>query len=116
MSKISYVAIVESLMYIMVFTRLDIAQVFGVVKSFYVEPKKTTLRDSQVLGYLRGTYSLKLIFEGGKSVLVGYIDSSDMAAGDLDNRKSNSNYLMTFVGGVFVLAIKVAKVCCTFYN
>ncbi|KAL6347488.1 hypothetical protein AAG906_026010 [Vitis piasezkii] len=47
--------------------------------------------------YLRGTSKLKLTFGGGKPILVGYTDS-DMA-GDVDNRRSTSSYLMTFSGG-----------------
>ncbi|RVX19730.1 Aromatic aminotransferase ISS1 [Vitis vinifera] len=48
--------------------------------------------------YLRGTSKLKLTFRSGKPILVGYTDS-DMA-GDVDNRRSTSGYLMTFSGGV----------------
>ncbi|RVW31737.1 Retrovirus-related Pol polyprotein from transposon TNT 1-94 [Vitis vinifera] len=51
-----------------------------------------------IMRYLRGTSKLKLTFRGGKPILVGYIDS-DMA-GDVDNRRSTSDYLMTFSGGV----------------
>ena len=40
---------------------------------------------------------MKLTFGSGKLVLVGYTDL-DMA-GDVDNRKSTSGYLMTFSGG-----------------
>ena len=47
--------------------------------------------------YLRGTSKLKLTFGSGKPVLISYTDS-DMA-GDVDNRKSTSGYLMTFSGG-----------------
>ena len=48
--------------------------------------------------YLRGTSNLKLNFGSGKPVLVSYTDS-DMAK-NVDNRKSTSGYLMTFLGGV----------------
>nr|CAN61719.1 hypothetical protein VITISV_044026 [Vitis vinifera] len=48
--------------------------------------------------YLRDTFKLKLTFGSGKPVLIGYTDSN--RAGDVDNRRSTSDYLMTFLGGV----------------
>ncbi|RVX00702.1 Retrovirus-related Pol polyprotein from transposon TNT 1-94 [Vitis vinifera] len=50
-----------------------------------------------IMRYLRGISKLKLTFGSGKPILVGYTDS-DMA-GDVDNRRSTSSYLMTFSGG-----------------
>ena len=42
-------------------------------------------------------FQVEIHFWSGKPVLIGYTDS-DMA-GDVDNRKSTSGYLMTFSGG-----------------
>ena len=47
--------------------------------------------------YLQGTSKLKLTFGSGKPVHVGYTDSN--MARDVDNRRSTSSYLMTFLGG-----------------
>ncbi|GJR89496.1 retrovirus-related pol polyprotein from transposon TNT 1-94 [Tanacetum coccineum] len=47
--------------------------------------------------YLRGTFKLGITFENGKLMLVGFTDL-DMA-GNKDNMKSTSGYLMTFAGG-----------------
>ena len=63
--------------------------------------------------YLRGTSKLKLTFRGGKPILVGYIDS-DMA-GDVDNRRSTSDYLMTFSGGVVSWQSRLQK-CVALYT
>ena len=53
-----------------------------------------------IMRYLRGTSSLKLCFGSEKPVLVGYTDAN--MAGDVDNRKSTSRYLITYAGGVVV--------------
>ena len=57
--------------------------------------------------YLQGTSNLKLTFRSGKPVLLGYTNS-DMA-GDVDNRKSTSGYLMTFLGGAMSWQSKLHK-------
>nr|GFD40383.1 putative pleckstrin (PH) domain, reverse transcriptase, RNA-dependent DNA polymerase [Tanacetum cinerariifolium] len=50
-----------------------------------------------IFRYLRGTSKLGITFGNGKPTLVGYTDSD--LAGNMDNMKSTSGYLMTFVGG-----------------
>ncbi|GJW87712.1 hypothetical protein Tco_0163052 [Tanacetum coccineum] len=47
--------------------------------------------------YLRGTFKMGITFGNGKPMLVGYTDSD--LAGNKDNMKSTSGYLMTFTGG-----------------
>ncbi|GJU87271.1 hypothetical protein Tco_1294817 [Tanacetum coccineum] len=46
---------------------------------------------------MRGTSKLGITFGNGKPMLVGYTDSN--LAGNKDNMKSTSGYLMTFAGG-----------------
>ena len=49
-----------------------------------------------ILGYLRGSSKLCLIFGDSKPILEGYVDAD--WAGNLDGRKSTSGYLFTFAG------------------
>jgi len=48
--------------------------------------------------YLKGTAKQCLCFGNKNQLLIGYVDA-DMA-GDVDSRKSTSEYLITFAGGV----------------
>ncbi|RVW44682.1 Retrovirus-related Pol polyprotein from transposon TNT 1-94 [Vitis vinifera] len=99
MKRVSYASTVGSLMYVMVCTRPDIAYAVGVVIRFLSNPGRLHLEAIKwIMRYLRGTSKLKLTFGSGKPVLVGYTDS--YMAGDVDNRRSTSGYLMTFSGGV----------------
>ena len=98
MRRVLYASAVGSLMYAMVCTRPDIAYAVGVVSRFLSNPGRQHWEAVKwIMRYLRGTSKLKLTFGSGKPVLIGYTDS-DMA-GDVDNRKSTSGYLMTFSGG-----------------
>ena len=86
-------------MYAMVCTRPDIAYAVGVVSRFLSNPRRLHWEVVKwIMRYLRGTSKLKLTFRSGKPVLVGYTDSN--MVGDVDNRMSTSDYLMTFLGGV----------------
>ena len=99
MSKVPYASAVGSLMYAMVYTRLDIAYVVSIVIRFLSNPRRQHWEVVKwIMRYLRGTSNLKLTFGSGKPILVGYIDSN-MERG-VNNRKSTSDYLMTFSGGV----------------
>ena len=98
MRRVPYASAVGSLMYVMVCTRPDIAYSVGVVSRFLSNPGRHHWEAVKwIMRYLRGTSKLKLTFGSGKPILVGYTDS-DMA-GDVDNRRSTSGYLMTFSGG-----------------
>lgn len=57
--------------------------------------------------YLLGTSSLKLMFGSWKSMLVDYIDLD--VAGYLDNKKSPSDYLMTFTSGTMSWQSRLQK-------
>jgi hypothetical protein len=98
MDRIPYASAVGSLMYAMVCTRPDIAYAVGVVSRFLSNPgEKHWEAVKWILRYLRGTSKLGITFGNGEPMLVGYTDS-DMA-GNKDNMKSTSGYLMTFAGG-----------------
>ena len=98
MRRVPYTSTVGILMYAMVCTRLDIAYAVGVVSRFLSNPGRQHWEAIKwIMRYLRDTSNLKLTFGSGKPVLVGYTDSN--MAGNVDNRKSTSCYLMTFSGG-----------------
>ena len=98
MRKVPYASVVGSLMYVMVYTRPDIAHAIGVVNRFLTNPRKEHWEAVKwILRYLRGTSKVCLCFGSGELMLDGYTNS-DMA-GDVDSRKSISGFMMTFAGG-----------------
>ncbi|GJZ06969.1 retrovirus-related pol polyprotein from transposon TNT 1-94 [Tanacetum coccineum] len=98
MDRVPYALAVGSLMYAMVCTRPDLAHAVGVVSRFLSNPgKKHWEAVKWIFRYLRGTSKLGITFGNGKPMLVGYTDSD--LAGNKDNMKSTSGYLMTFAGG-----------------
>ncbi|KAL6342211.1 hypothetical protein AAG906_006827 [Vitis piasezkii] len=89
MRKVPYALAVGSLMYAMVYTRLDIAHVVGVVSKFLSNLGKEHWAVMKwILRYLRGTFKICLCFGTDKPMLVGCIDA-DMV-GDVDSKKSTS--------------------------
>ncbi|GJZ06213.1 pre-mRNA-splicing factor ATP-dependent RNA helicase DEAH7-like protein isoform X1 [Tanacetum coccineum] len=86
------------LMYAMVCNKAGFKLMFGVVSRFLSNPgKKHWEAVKWIFRYLRGTSKLGITFGNGKPMLVGYTDSD--LAGNKDNMKSTSGYLMTFAGG-----------------
>ena len=99
MTAIPYSSTIGSLMYAMVYTRLNIAHAVGVISIFLENPGKEHWEAIKwIFRYLRGNSKICLCFRKGKPVIKGYTDRD--IAGDLDGRKSTSSYLFTFVGGV----------------
>ena len=83
-------------MYVMICTKPDIAYAVGVVSRFLSNPRRLHWEAVKwIMRYLRGTSKLKLTFGRGKPIVVGDTDSN--MAGDVDNRRSTSSYLMTFL-------------------
>ena len=81
----------------MLWLRLDIAHVVGVVSKFLANPGKEHWEVVKwIFRYLKGTSKLCLCFGKGKPVLEGYIDAH--IAYDLDGGKSKSSYLFIFIG------------------
>ncbi|XP_071909816.1 secreted RxLR effector protein 161-like [Coffea arabica] len=108
LKKFPYVSAVGSLMYAMVCTRPDITHAVGVVNRYLSNPGKEHWNAVKwILRYLKGTSRLCLCFGNGKTMLDGYTNA-DMA-GDLDNRKSTSGYLMIFAGGAVSWQSKLQK-------
>lgn len=75
--KKSYASIVESLMYVMVFIRPDIAYVVGLVSRFLSNPTKEHRQTIEwILRYLRGTSKVCFRFENGKLILQSYTNAN----------------------------------------
>ena len=103
MSNVPYANTVGSLMYIMVFTRPDIAYAVSVVSRYMANPGKCHWTAVKwILRYLAGTKKVGLKFENkadqeGKMVR-GYVDSD--YAKDKDNGRSITGYAFSVLGNV----------------
>lgn len=85
-------------MYAMVCMQPNIAQIVGVASRFLSNPSKEhRVTVKWILRYLRGSSKVCLSFGDDKPMLNRYTDA--YMASDVDFRKSNSGYLVTFVGG-----------------
>ena len=100
MSKISYASTIESLMYVMLYKRLDIALAVSVTSRYQAnldEEHQITIKN--IFKYLKRTQDLMLVFGGGSKLKVeGYINSDFIA--DVDDRKSTSGCIFLYNGGV----------------
>ncbi|KAL5841649.1 hypothetical protein ACOSQ3_012252 [Xanthoceras sorbifolium] len=97
MAKVPYASAIGSLMYAMVCTRPDIAQVVGAVSRYMNNPGKIHWEAVKwILRYLRGTTNKTLCFKGGDTTLTGYVDAD--LAGNVDIRKSTTGYVYTLGG------------------
>jgi hypothetical protein len=97
MSHVLYASAVGNLMYAMVYTRLYIAHVVGVLSRYMSKPGKehwTTVKS--VFRYLCCTTSYRLCYQGRPGLdrvvdIHGFVDAA--WAGDLDHRRSTSVYV-----------------------
>ncbi|CAM6085559.1 unnamed protein product [Calypogeia fissa] len=102
MSKVPYDSAVGSLiMYLMVYTRLDISHAVRLVSRYMANPGKVHWEAVKwILWYLKGTSDVGLLFDAqGDSArsIIGYVDSD--YGGDLDHKKFTSGYTFTLAGG-----------------
>lgn len=89
-------------------TRHDITHSIGIVSKFLSNIGREHCNAIKwITRYLRGTSSLRLGFENGQPLLVGYIDV-DMA-GDMNTRKSTLGYLITFASGAVAWQLELQK-------
>jgi hypothetical protein len=99
----SYVSAVGSLMYVMVYTRLDIAHEVGFLSKYMSKPGKehwTIVK--RVFKYLCGTTNYGLCYKGRPGLdkvveIHGFVDAG--WAGDLDRIRSTSGYVFNLFGG-----------------
>ena len=100
MSKVPYASAIDSLMYAMVCTRLDITHAVGVVSKFMSRPRKQHQETIKwILRYLKGSSDTCLCFTGASLKLQGYVDVD--FAGGIDNKKSTTGFVFT-VGGIVI--------------
>ncbi|XP_050909695.1 secreted RxLR effector protein 161-like [Lathyrus oleraceus] len=100
MSKIPYSSADGCLMYFMVCTRPNLAQVVSLVCKFMSKLGKQHWEVVKwILRYLKVIIHHGIMFnnEQGVPSNVGYVDSD--YAGDLDDRRSTTGYVFTLVGG-----------------
>ena len=89
-------SIIESLMYVMLYTRPDIILAVSVTSRYQSNPDENWIAVKNIM-YLRRTKNLFLIFGGSFELRVeGYTDSDFMS--DLDDRKSTSGYMFAYNG------------------
>ena len=97
MNGIPYSSAIESLMYAMVSTCLDLAHAVGFVSGFTSNPTKTHRQAVQwIFRYLRDSSSHVLCFNYKTPYICRYADSN--MVGDLDKRRSTKGYVFTFAG------------------
>jgi hypothetical protein len=103
MSHVLYASVVGSLMYAMVYTRLNIAHAMGVLSRYMSKPGKEhwtiVKRDFR---YLHGTTSYGLCYQGRLGLdrvldIHGFVDVEWV--GDMDCRISTSGYVFNLFGG-----------------
>ncbi|KAE8677858.1 cytochrome P450 71A9-like [Hibiscus syriacus] len=98
MSRVPYASAVGSLMFAMICTRPDIAQVVGVVSRYMANPGKEHWNTvKRILRYIKGTSNVALCYGGSNLLINGYVDSD--YAGDLDKSKSTTGYVFKVAGG-----------------
>jgi len=100
MSKVPFARAVECLMYVMVCTRPDLAQVVNVVSKFMANPGRQHWDAIKwIFRYLKGTIGYGITFARLKSdvSVVGSVDA-DYAV-DLDDKRSTTGYVFSLAGG-----------------
>ena len=101
MSTVPYESAIDSLMYLMVCTRPDLAHVVGMVSRYMLNPGRLHWEAVKwILRYLKGTKGVGLLFDAKShqaQLLKGYVDSD--YAQDLDQRRSTTGYVFTLAGG-----------------
>eukprot|EP00253_Pinus_taeda_P020124 PITA_20124 len=103
MSRVSYASAVSILMYVMVYTRPDIAHAVGVLSRFMSKlGKEHSTAVKRVFKYLCGTSDYGLCYQGRPGLdrvldIRGFVDADWV--GDLDQRRSTSGYVFKIFGG-----------------
>ena len=99
-SKVRYASAIGSLMYAMVCTRPNIAHAVGVVNRFMSRPGKQHWEAVKwILRHLKGSSDTCLCFTGASLKLQGYVYAD--FAGDIDSRKSTTEFVFT-LGGIAI--------------
>lgn len=105
-TRVPYMELVGSLMYLAACTRPDIAQAVGVLSRFMAHPTEQHWSTAKgVVRYLLGSQYLGIVFKRGAGSLTGYCDAD--YAGDIDTRRSTTGYVFTIGGGAVSWSSKV---------
>ncbi|XP_070032506.1 secreted RxLR effector protein 161-like [Nicotiana tomentosiformis] len=97
-SQMDYAHVLESLMYIMNCTRLDIACAVSKLSRYISNPDQTHwMAMKRVLGYLRHTQDYALHYSKYHAVIEGYSDANWITGSS--ETKSTSGYVFTICGG-----------------
>ncbi|XP_058776952.1 secreted RxLR effector protein 161-like [Vicia villosa] len=100
MSNVPYASVVGCLMYVMVCTRLDLAQAVSQVCKFMSKPGKRHWETVKcIFMYLKGTMRYGIMFSSkqGNPSVVGYVDLDYVS--DMDDRRYITWYVFTLAGG-----------------
>ena len=98
MSRIPFASAVGSLMYAMLCTIPDICYAVGIVSRYQSDPgEEHWIAVKHILKYLRRTRDYMLVYSSGSLENISYTDSDFQ--GDIDSRKSTSEYVFTLNGG-----------------
>lgn len=109
MSRVPYSSAIKSLKFAMVSTKLDIAQVVGAVSEYITNLGRAHWTAvNWILHYLKSTSEAALCCNGEKLNLVGYVDADFV--GDLDRRRSTTNYVFSLANGAFVWMLRLQSV------
>ena len=100
MSKVPYASAIGNLIYAIVCTRPDIAHAIGVVSRYISRLRKQHWEVVKwILRYLRGLTDTCLYFTSASLKLHGYVDAD--LAGDINSRKSTTEFVFT-LGGIAI--------------
>ncbi|KAH9764149.1 hypothetical protein KPL70_001425 [Citrus sinensis] len=109
MPRVPYASAVGSLMFAMICTRPDIAQVVEAVSRYMANPGgEHWIAMKRILRYIKGTSDVALCYRGSEFTIRDYVDS--YYAGNLDKRKSTTSYVFTLVGAAVSWVSKLQTV------
>ena len=94
MKAVPYASVVGSLQYAQLCTRLDLSFVTGILGWYQSDPGIEHWKmEKKALCYVKGTTGLMMTYRKSESLGIEEYSDSDFA-GDADNRKSTSGYIL----------------------
>ncbi|KAH9668793.1 Integrase catalytic domain-containing protein [Citrus sinensis] len=109
MSRVPYASAVRSLMFTMICTIPDIAQVVGAVSRYMANPDgEHWIAVKRIMRYIRGNSDVALCYGGSEFTVRRYVNLD--FAEDLDKRKSTTGYVFTLAGGAVSWVSKLQTV------
>jgi hypothetical protein len=96
MSKVSYANAVGCLMYVMVYTRLNLTHAVSTVSRYMANPGREHCNAMKwIFRYLKGIAEYEIVCsrQSETNSIVGYVDAN--YAGEVDDRGSTTSYVFT---------------------